>query len=51
MKKALVCGASGFIERHLVKKLNRQGCWIGGDDIWVEAQVKTQLFLQATTNG
>ena len=26
MKKALVCGAGGFIGGHLIKKLKREGC-------------------------
>jgi len=33
MKKALVCGASGFIGGHLVKKLKKEGCWVRGVDI------------------
>jgi nucleoside-diphosphate-sugar epimerase len=33
MKKALVCGAGGFIGGHLVKKLKRQGYWVRGVDI------------------
>ncbi len=33
MKKALVCGAGGFIGAHLVKKLKRQGYWVRGVDI------------------
>ena len=33
MKKALVCGAGGFIAGHLVKKLKRQGYWVRGVDI------------------
>ena len=33
MKKALVCGAGGFIGGHLVKKLKREGCWVRGVDI------------------
>jgi len=33
MKKALVCGASGFIGSHLVKKLKREGYWVRGVDI------------------
>ena len=33
MKKALVCGAGGFIGGHLVKKLKREGYWIRGVDI------------------
>ena len=32
MKKALVCGAGGFIGGHLVKKLKREGYWVRGVD-------------------
>ncbi len=32
-KKALVCGAGGFIGSHLVKKLKREGYWVRGVDI------------------
>jgi nucleoside-diphosphate-sugar epimerase len=33
MKRALVCGAGGFIAGHLVKKLQREGYWVRGVDI------------------
>jgi len=33
MKKALVCGAGGFIGGHLVKKLKGEGFWVRGVDI------------------
>lgn len=33
MKKALVCGAGGFIACHLVKKLRKEGYWVRGVDI------------------
>src|SRR5574337_137329 len=33
MKRALVCGAGGFIGGHLVKKLKREGYWVRGADI------------------
>jgi len=33
MKKALVCGAGGFIACHLVKKLRSEGYWVRGVDI------------------
>jgi nucleoside-diphosphate-sugar epimerase len=33
MKKALVCGAGGFIGGHLVKKLQKEGYWVRGVDI------------------
>ena len=32
MKRALVCGAGGFIGAHLVKKLKREGYWVRGAD-------------------
>jgi nucleoside-diphosphate-sugar epimerase len=32
LKKALVCGAGGFIGGHLVKKLKREGYWVRGVD-------------------
>jgi GDP-D-mannose 3', 5'-epimerase len=35
MKRALVCGAGGFIAAHLVKKLKREGYWVRGVDIKV----------------
>lgn len=33
MKKALVCGAGGFIGSHLVKKLKKDNYWIRGVDL------------------
>jgi nucleoside-diphosphate-sugar epimerase len=33
MKRALVCGAGGFIGSHLVKKLKKEGYWVRGVDI------------------
>ena len=33
MRRALVCGAGGFIGGHLVKKLKREGYWVRGADI------------------
>lgn len=35
MKKALVCGAGGFIGHHLVRKLKAEGYWVRGVDIKV----------------
>ena len=32
-KKALVCGAGGFIGSHLVKRLKREGYWVRGVDL------------------
>lgn len=33
MKRALVCGAGGFIGGYLVKKLKYEGYWVRGVDI------------------
>jgi nucleoside-diphosphate-sugar epimerase len=33
LKRALVCGAGGFIGGHLVKRLKREGYWVRGVDI------------------
>lgn len=33
MKKALVCGAGGFIGSHLVKRLKKEGYWVRGVDL------------------
>lgn len=33
MKKALVCGAGGFIGSHLVKQLKTEGFWVRGVDL------------------
>jgi len=33
MKKALVCGAGGFIASHLVKRLKKEGYWVRGADL------------------
>jgi nucleoside-diphosphate-sugar epimerase len=32
MKRALICGAGGFIASHLVKRLKRDGYWVRGVD-------------------
>ena len=42
MKKALVCGAGGFIGGHLVKKLKREGYWVRGVDIKNHEHAPTQ---------
>ena len=41
MKKALVCGAGGFIGGHLVKLLKREGYWVRGVDIKFHEYVKS----------
>jgi len=33
VKRALVCGAGGFIGSHLVKTLKAEGCWVRGVDL------------------
>lgn len=33
MKKALVCGAGGFIGSHLTKRLKEEGYWVAGVDV------------------
>ncbi len=43
MKKALVCGAGGFISGHLVKKLKREGYWVRGVDIKEHEFAPTQV--------
>lgn len=47
MKRALVCGAGGFIAGHLVKKLKREGYWVRGVDIKEHEFAATQadVFL------
>lgn len=47
MKRALVCGAGGFIGGHLVKKLKREGYWVRGVDIKVHefAPIQADEFL------
>jgi GDP-D-mannose 3',5'-epimerase len=42
MKRALVCGAGGFIGGHLVKKLKREGYWVRGVDIKYNEFAPTQ---------
>ncbi|MCD6193988.1 MAG: NAD-dependent epimerase/dehydratase family protein [Candidatus Aminicenantes bacterium] len=33
MKKALVCGAGGFIGHHMVRRLKKEGYWVRGVDL------------------
>jgi len=42
MKKALVCGAGGFIGSHLVKRLKREGYWVRGVDLKETQYAKTE---------
>jgi GDP-D-mannose 3',5'-epimerase len=48
LKKALVCGAGGFIGGHLVKRLKKEGYWVRGVDIKMHEYATTQAdeFLQ-----
>jgi GDP-D-mannose 3',5'-epimerase len=41
MKRALVCGAGGFIGGHLVSRLKREGYWVRGVDIKEHEYKKT----------
>ena len=40
-KRALVCGAGGFIGSHLVKRLKREGYWVRGVDLKYPEFAKT----------
>ena len=42
MKRALVCGAGGFIGGHLVKRLKNEGYWVRGVDLKHHEYAKTQ---------
>ena len=42
MKRALVCGAGGFIGHHLVKYLKRQGYWVRGADLHYPVYSRTE---------
>jgi GDP-D-mannose 3',5'-epimerase len=42
MKKALVCGAGGFIGSHLVKRLRKEGYWVRGVDLKYPEFAETQ---------
>lgn len=42
MKRALVCGAGGFIGGHLVKRLKAEGYWVRGVDIKEHEYCPTQ---------
>ena len=42
MKRALVCGAGGFIGGHLVRKLKNEGVWVRGVDIKAHEFAPTQ---------
>ena len=42
MKRALVCGAGGFIGSHLVKRLKSEGYWVRGVDLKYPEFSKTE---------
>ena len=42
MKKALVCGAGGFIGSHLVRRLKSEGYWVRGIDLKLPEYSKTE---------
>ena len=42
MKKALVCGAGGFIGSHMVKRLKKEGFWVRGVDLKNPPYAKTE---------
>jgi nucleoside-diphosphate-sugar epimerase len=48
MKRALVCGAGGFIGSHLVNRLKREGFWVRGVDLKYPEYSETSAddFLQ-----
>ncbi len=41
-KKALVCGAGGFIGSHLIKRLKKEGYWVRGVDLKQPRYSKTE---------
>ena len=44
MKKALVCGAGGFIGSHLVKRLKSEGYFVRGVDLNLVIQKQMSLL-------
>ena len=52
-KKALVCGAGGFIGSHMVKKLKSEGYWVRGADIKYPdfSMSKADEFLRGDLTG
>jgi len=42
LKKALVCGAGGFIGAHMVKRLKREGFWVRGVDLKYPPYAETE---------
>lgn len=42
VRRALVCGAGGFIGSHLVKRLKREGFWVRGADLKLPEFARTE---------
>lgn len=63
MKRALVCGAGGFIGGHLVKRLKNEGYWVRGVDLkyneysesvaddFIQADLRNQTVCEVVTKG
>lgn len=63
MKRALVCGAGGFIGSHIVKRLKREGFWVRGVDLkypefasteaddFVIGDLREQLLCRSIVDG
>jgi len=47
MKKALVCGAGGFIAHHMVRRLKQEGFWVRGVDLKYPEFCKISRILQS----
>lgn len=62
MKKALVCGAGGFIGSHLVRRLKNEGFWVRGVDLkypefskthadeFIQGDLRDQMFCRSILN-
>jgi nucleoside-diphosphate-sugar epimerase len=63
MKRALVCGAGGFIGGHLVKRLKKEGYWVRGVDLkypefcdtyaddFIQSDLRNQTVCEVVTKG
>ena len=45
IKKALVCGAGGFIGSHMVRRLRSEGYWVRGVDQSIQSLVRQKLMI------